>query len=249
MNEKKKITIILYQHSIVVKSFEKKLKAFGYEVIMTGLEPDIVESTLENTNLFVIYFPKACKIREENDGNLSHICNIIYQRQKTIAVVGNNDDRMEILERHPSIANYEWISISSDIVGTIERLLSSTMVVQSKKRLLIVDDNPTYAGMVKEWLKEYFKVDIVTDGMQTAGFLAMHSVDLILLDYEMPVMNGSQVFQMLRMNPATKDIPVIFLTGMENRSEVKQILTLKPDGYILKSTTKEKLLDYLKDKI
>ena len=249
MSETNSITIILYQHSIMAKTLEKKLKGFGYNVTTTGLEPEAVESTLENTDQFILYFPKACKIKEENTGKLSQICSSIYQHQKNITVIGNKEDRLEILETHPSIANYEWISGSSDIVGTIERMLSSTMVVQSKKRILIVDDNPSYAGMVKEWLKEHYKVDIVTDGMQAAAFMATHAIDLILLDYEMPIMNGPQVFQMLRSNPTTKDIPVIFLTGVESREEVKQVLALKPDGYILKSTAKEKLLAYLQEKI
>ena len=68
---------------------------------------------------------------------------------------------------------------------------------------------------------------------------------MILLDYEMPVVDGAQVLQMLRQEPSTQNIPVIFLTGVGGKEQVERVLRLRPTGYILKSTTKEKLLDYL----
>ena len=74
-------------------------------------------------------------------------------------------------------------------------------------------------------------------------------MDLILLDYEMPVVDGPQVFQMLRQEPATRNIPVIFLTGVGTREGVERVMALKPDGYVLKSTTKSKLLESLREKL
>ena len=71
----------------------------------------------------------------------------------------------------------------------------------------------------------------------------------ILLDYEMPVVDGPQVLQMLRQEPATQKIPVVFLTGVGTREGVERVMALKPDGYILKSTTKDKLLEYLGEKL
>ena len=65
----------------------------------------------------------------------------------------------------------------------------------------------------------------------------------------MPLVDGPQVFQMLRQEPVTQHIPVVFLTGVDTREGVERVMALKPDGYILKSTTKEKLLDYLRDKM
>lgn len=74
-------------------------------------------------------------------------------------------------------------------------------------------------------------------------------VDLILLDYEMPVVDGPQVLQMLRQEPATSNIPVIFLTGNGTKEAVARVMELKPDGYILKSTTRENLMKYLYGKL
>ena len=107
--------------------------------------------------------------------------------------------------------------------------------------------------MVKEWIKEYYKVDIVTAGMQAITFLLKvpenEKVDLILLDYEMPVVDGPQVFQMLRQESDTADIPVVFLTGVGTREGVSRVMELKPEGYILKSATRENILGYLREKL
>ena len=73
-------------------------------------------------------------------------------------------------------------------------------------------------------------------------------VDLILLDYEMPVVDGPQVLQMLRQESATADIPVVFLTGNGTREAVSRVMALKPEGYILKSTSKADLMDFLEKK-
>lgn len=65
----------------------------------------------------------------------------------------------------------------------------------------------------------------------------------------MPIVDGPQVFQMLRSDPATSAIPVVFLTGVGSREGVTRVMSLKPDGYILKSTPKEELLEFLEKKL
>ena len=57
----------------------------------------------------------------------------------------------------------------------------------------------------------------------------------------MPQMKGSEVLEQIRSNDATQNIPVIFLTGMADREKIQQVLSLNPQGYILKPTDKETL--------
>jgi CheY-like chemotaxis protein len=63
----------------------------------------------------------------------------------------------------------------------------------------------------------------------------------------MPVTDGPKVLEMLRNDPETKDIPVMFLTGKSDRDSVVAVLSLKPEGYILKTVLKYELLGTLKD--
>jgi DNA-binding NarL/FixJ family response regulator len=53
---------------------------------------------------------------------------------------------------------------------------------------------------------------------------------------------------MLRQDPATMHIPVIFLTGIGTKEAVSRVMALKPDGYILKSTTRADILGYIGSK-
>ena len=70
---------------------------------------------------------------------------------------------------------------------------------------------------------------------------------MILLAYEMPIINGGEVLKKLRENPATKDIPVVFLTGVSNRSTIQEVLAMKPQGYLLKPIDSEKLFKVIMD--
>jgi CheY-like chemotaxis protein len=72
-------------------------------------------------------------------------------------------------------------------------------------------------------------------------------VDLILLDYEMPSMDGPTVFRMLKEDNGTRNIPVMFLTGKNDRDLVVKAVDMRPEDYILKSIPKKDLMDKLED--
>lgn len=66
-------------------------------------------------------------------------------------------------------------------------------------------------------------------------YLALNRPDLWLLDYEMPVVDGRQVLEMIRTETEFTDIPVIFLTSKGDRESVMNVMSLKPEGYLLKT--------------
>ena len=108
--------------------------------------------------------------------------------------------------------------------------------------ILVVDDDPVYARMVREWTKDAYQAFVVVSGEQTLRFLSKHTVDLILLDYEMPEMNGPQTLAALRENPDTAGITVVFLSGAADEASLNEIRSLTTAGFIPKTTTKEALL-------
>ena len=83
--------------------------------------------------------------------------------------------------------------------------------------------------------------------MQAIKLLAKNKVDLILLDYEMPVTSGPQVLEMLRSDEDTSSVPVMFLTGKDDKESVMSVMSLRPDGYILKNIQQGELLERLRD--
>ena len=78
--------------------------------------------------------------------------------------------------------------------------------------------------------------------MAAITFLAKNEIDLILLDYEMPITTGPQVLEMLRSEENTAKIPVMFLTNKGDKESVMNVLGLKPEKYLLKTMSKSELL-------
>lgn len=109
------------------------------------------------------------------------------------------------------------------------------------KHILVIDDDATMLRLIKEQLKEEYNIATAISGKIGLKFLERKQTDLILLDYEMPEMNGADVLETLRNNPQTKDIPVLFLTGTKERKKIQRALSLKPQGYLLKPIKAEQL--------
>ena len=143
----------------------------------------------------------------------------------------------EILPRPLDYSNY------INIVNTYTKKAATG---ELKKSILVVDDDPNYMNLVREWLKDTYKVSMATSGLRAIKWLGANKVDLILLDYEMPVTDGPQVLEMLRADDDTKDIPVMFLTGRDDKESVMAVVSLKPEGYFLKTIGKDELLNKLK---
>ena len=112
-----------------------------------------------------------------------------------------------------------------------------------RKHILVVDDDPEQLAMIKEHLREFYEVTLVSKGANVLKVLGKFKVDLILLDYMMPEMDGPEVLLTLKAYPEYRDIPIVFLTGMKEREVVmKTLMELKPQGYILKPPKKSELV-------
>src|SRR6201998_740417 len=83
-----------------------------------------------------------------------------------------------------------------------------------QKLILIVDDTPVNIGVISGALKDSYKTKVATNGEKALALAsAEEKPDLILLDIMMPGMDGYEVCSRLKSDPATREIPVIFLTG------------------------------------
>ena len=161
-------------------------------------------------------------------------------------MLGNPTDIASVEESIPAPIISAVFERPVDTAALLERLayLSDVNATQDRlKHILIVDDDETFLKTVKTWLSRQYRVTIVTSGAQALMYVEDNAPDLILLDYEMPVTSGPQVLEMLRSEPMTAKIPVLFLTGKGDRDSVVQVLALKPEGYILKSSGRDKLVE------
>lgn len=116
---------------------------------------------------------------------------------------------------------------------------------KARKHVLIIDDDPMMLKLIKEQLHDGYDVATAISGKIAYKFLENKSTNLILLDYEMPVESGPEVFEKLRAMPSLEEVPILFLTGVTEREKIKKVLALKPQGYLLKPVDREKLLEAL----
>lgn len=118
---------------------------------------------------------------------------------------------------------------------------------EEPKHILIVDDDTNMLKAIKAQLDDKYTVATAISGKIAIRFLQKKTTDLILLDYEMPGENGADVLKILRADKDTRDIPVIFLTGVSDVERIKKVLSMKPQGYLLKPVEQDKLLDLIEN--
>jgi len=116
-----------------------------------------------------------------------------------------------------------------------------------EKKILIIDDDKVNVISLANILKNQFKVIVAKDGLLGITAAEKHLPDLILLDVIMPDMTGYDVINKLKESEVTKNIPVIFITGLTNVDEntgAADIIS-KPFN---ESVIKEKISLFFKEK-
>ena len=104
-----------------------------------------------------------------------------------------------------------------------------------KPTVLVVDDTPDNLSLMSALLKDHYRVKVANSGERALRVVRGEAPpDLILLDIMMPGMSGYDVCQELKADPATRNIPIIFLTAMTGVEDEKKGLELGGADYITK---------------
>ena len=113
-------------------------------------------------------------------------------------------------------------------------------------RILLIDDDNDIVMLTARWFtKAGYEVATATSGKEALLMLKSETYDAILLDYAMPEMDGPATLEAIRSNESSKDIPVIFRTGADDKSDA--IESLHPAGVVSKSDGKPVLMKAVED--
>ncbi|WP_051195061.1 response regulator [Pseudobutyrivibrio ruminis] len=245
--EQNKIMIIGAKESFIIRVLLKKLKDVDIEAFFVTLNLDDIHDHWEETELVTFYMEKEDRF---TDDIRTFLVDKMEDDDKQIVLIGDPVDTNEVAASIPSQLIYKILSrplVYDDYIDCINIFNKQAASDELKRSILIVDDDPNYMSLVREWLKDSYKVSMATSGLRAIKWLGSNNtVDLILLDYEMPVTDGPQVLEMLRADDDTKNIPVMFLTGRDDKESVMAVLALNPQGYFLKTIGKDELLNKLK---
>lgn len=110
-----------------------------------------------------------------------------------------------------------------------------------KPSILIVDDEPLNLKLVAQSLRERYSIFVVRSGAEALALLADHNINLILLDINMPDMDGFEVAHELKKLPKTAKIPVIFLTADKTQETIVRAFQSGAVDYITKPFQPEEL--------
>ena len=100
--------------------------------------------------------------------------------------------------------------------------------------VLIIDDEKMSINVLSHILNQDYTIYTARDGQTGLEIAEEYVPNLILLDIVMPGMDGYEVIAKLRESEVTKDIPVIFITGLTNNEDIKKALAIKVSDYIFK---------------
>lgn len=138
--------------------------------------------------------------------------------------------------------------VSKDmLISKIEEIIKKYSEFKSNKTILMVDDDVEFLKIAKIKLSKYHKVLTVNSGKTAIDYLTSHKVDLIILDYFMPLYDGNNILNILKRRESTKKIPVIMVSSLGYDEIMSACAKNPPEGVVSKPVDMDLLLNTIQD--
>ncbi len=244
----KRVLLIGIQKSFMVNAIVVGLQKEDYTVETVQPFPGAIDAITDRPQIYVLYLGD---LTADNTPLFEYINDYIDSERFLLYLIGNNEEltlaqtfiaKEKIQETYLRPLDVKLLAEHLDMVVDYSAVDESL-----RKKILIIDDDGAMLRMLKTWLSVKYHVYMASSGKIALTFLAQNPVDLILLDYEMPVMNGPEVLKEIRQTKGIKNTPVIFLTAKDDKESVMKVVNLKPVKYLLKSMPKDKLIASIDD--
>ncbi len=243
----KKVILIRKAETFMVNAIKNSMLSSDFIVADSDYSVSQISKNIDNVSLIILYTDGDI---EEHCEALIYLKDICEETNKVVLIIGD-DDAFKFAGKYiPS--DYIAFKVTrpldmGDFMSKVQMATDDEFELQRRKCILIIDDDLTFLQMMREVLKDNYRVGMANSGTQAVAWLANNHADLILLDYDMPVLDGPKVMEMLKSESFSSSAPIMFLTGKNDRESVKSVISLKPVDYLLKSITKEKLLKTLEN--
>ncbi len=242
MLREKRILLMRKEESFLVDAIRSNLVNKDYQVTLIGVTVRELSQYKDDYSVMILYADEFIMGAGEFLVYLKDLC---AEENKILIVVGDKVEFEFIETQIPSSDITAKILRPLDmnaLMNKVEEVTDDEYEEERKKCVLIVDDDVTYLQMMRQWLKDKFRVGMASSAAQAITFLTGNRADLILMDYEIPVTKGPQIVEMLRSEASFSSIPVMFLTGKSDRESILSVVELKPVGYLLKSMDRKDLV-------
>lgn len=240
------ILLISENKSFIIASLIEQLEGRENKILQSYNNPSEIDKLDEEINAIIISMDEVL---------INEMKLLVYLKDRAIEedipifIIGDSQqmEQIECVIPKQFIKNEFTRPLNvKEVVAQIDDFLKNDSIHQ-KKKILVVDDSGAMLRSVKSWLEDKYQVILANSGAMAIKYLAMNHPDLILLDYEMPICDGRQVLEMIRSEPDFSTVPVIFLTGKNDKESVMKVTSLKPDGYLLKTMEPDKIVQTIDD--
>lgn len=241
-----KVLVVADTQSYLLVSIQKLLEEAKLEVRKEKLNPDILSKIKDDISLLLIFTDEGLS---SNQQGLIYLKDRAIEDDIPIFVIGDTDELAILKKNIPINLILKEFCRPINVQEVSESIIHYLQYFgkQNKKKILVVDDSGAMLRNVKGWLEDEYQVILANSGAMAMKYLSRNRPDLVLLDYEMPIVDGRQVLGMIRSENEFADIPVIFLTSKGDRESVMKVMDLKPDGYILKNTEPAQIVQFIHD--
>lgn len=164
-----------------------------------------------------------------------------------IMITGKNDKNTVIKCMSKGVDDYIIKPVDKSLLKEkIRALLVHRDKGEGKKTVLTVDDDMNYLKTVRSYLRDEYNVIMINSSKLAMEYLSKYIPDIILLDYHMPLYNGTAIMNMVHKEFALRNVPVIVVSGSLSIEDMQECVKFNPAGYIVKPVTKEGLKESIK---
>ena len=197
----------------------------------------------ENDRERVLKFADLTNLKNAFAANSDEAIQIVYRRKFDVNDKVYTAVSMKIMpiktESKNQLALLYIRSISDTIQAYKNSMLESTMTARSatgKRTVLTIDDNVLNQEILKDMLSDHYDVLQAGNGEDGLAMLQEHLTEIavVLLDVNMPVMNGYDFLEIVKSDPLLSEIPIIVATGTNSTDEEKRCLALGANDYVIK---------------
>ncbi len=240
------ILFIRNADNIVTRGLTKALGDSGYNIIDVPDEPAGIITRKHMADI-ILYCPGG----SDSSGirmTMNFLDELFRDEDKMVCLAGDSADINDALSasavKTPFV--YPRPVDNEKFIQDMGHIVRMQKELKCRKKIYITDDDEDYRAIVEKWLSDDHSVNGFSNTSDTLAAIGTLRPDLLLLDYELPDGNGYELMKQLHASPATANIPVIFLTGKNDREHVYKILGCRPDGYLLKNIEKDVLLSAIR---
>ena len=246
-NYNRTILYITNGQGVVKKGIENNLSSAGFKVITVPDEPDKIIALRKEADI-VIYNPMT-----DEDSHIVLTMNLLAEicqdDSKIFCLTGDEEEIEKAMKaggaRRVSRCYERPVGITQ-LIRDMNYFTELEDDYHRTKTVFVVDDDHGFLSVTEHWLSAEYQVSCFTSGEAALEGLKMVTPDLMLLDYEMPEMDGCALMKRIRDEHPEQNIPIIFLTGKNDKDHVFRVIEYKPDGYLLKTSGKDALLDVIR---